>query len=153
MEAQPIGASGQDLGETLVVAVETEIEQTGQKLVIPCFVMTSVKPIWQGNVKECAMVLSTNALIDFGFQLLYTDGSIVSPTAADPKKLARTAAVHVVLAHAIHLAPGQTKKVEVITKCTVGQDDEVGVVTPIEEALASHSYDFLECLCVQVKTL
>ena len=45
MEAQPIGASGQDLRATSVVAVETEIEQTGQNLVIPCFVMTSVKPI------------------------------------------------------------------------------------------------------------
>ena len=70
----------------------------------------------------------------------------MSPTAADPRKLVRTAAVHVLLAHAIHLSPGQTKQVEVITKCTVGQDDEVGIVTPIEKALASHSYDFLECL-------
>ena len=68
MEAQPISASGQDLGAMSVVAVETETEQTGQRLVIPCFVMTSVKPIWQGNVKDCAMVLSTHALIEFGFQ-------------------------------------------------------------------------------------
>ena len=100
MEAQPIGASGQGLGATSVVTVETEIEQTGQKLVIPCFVMISVKPNWQGNVKDCAIVLGTNALVKFGFQLVHTDGSIVSPTTADPKKTAGTAAVHVVLVHA-----------------------------------------------------
>ena len=153
MEAQPIGASGQDLGATSVVTVETEIEQTGQKLVIPCFVMTSVKPIWQGNVKDCAMVLGTNALVEFGFHLVHADGSVVTPTTADPKKPAGTAAVHVVLAHAIHLAPGQTKQVEVITECTVGQGEEVGVVTPIEEALARHSCDFLECLWTGENTL
>ena len=73
METQPIGASGQDLGASSVVAIETRIEQTGRKLVIPCFVMTSAKPIWQGNVKDCAMVLGTNALVEFGFQLVHTD--------------------------------------------------------------------------------
>ena len=99
------------------------------------------------------MVLGTNALVEFGFQLVHVDGSVVSPTTADPKKPAGTAAVHVVLAHAIHLAPGQTKQVEVITECTVGQGEEVGVVTPIEEALASHSCDFLECLWTGENTL
>ena len=121
-----------------MIAVETRIEQSGQKLVIPCFVMTSVKPIWQGNVNDCAMVLGTNALVRFGLQLIHTDGSIVLPATADPRNLFGTAAVHVVLAHAIHLTPGQTKQVEMITEHTVGQDGEVGVVTPIEAALASH---------------
>ena len=56
IEAQQTGASGQDLGATSVVAVETRIDHTGQKLMIPHFVMTSVKPICQANVKDCAMV-------------------------------------------------------------------------------------------------
>lgn len=34
MKTQPIGASGQKLGATSVVAIETVMEQTGQKLVI-----------------------------------------------------------------------------------------------------------------------
>ena len=78
IEAQPIGASGQDLGAMSVVVVKTDIEQMGQKLVIPCFVMTSVKPIWQGNVKDCGMVLGTNALVEFAFQLVNADGSVVT---------------------------------------------------------------------------
>jgi len=42
------------------------MEQTGQKLTISCFVITSTKPIWQGTVKDFAMVLDTNAMVDFG---------------------------------------------------------------------------------------
>lgn len=45
IKAQPIGASGQELGAISVVAIETAMEQTKQKLVIPCFVLTSAKPI------------------------------------------------------------------------------------------------------------
>ena len=81
---------------------------------IPCFVMTLAKPILQGNVKDCAMVLGTNALVEFGFQLVHTDGSVVSPASEDPKQPAVTAAVQVELAHTMHLAPGQTKLVKSI---------------------------------------
>ena len=45
MKAQPIGASEQELGVTSVVAMEITMEQM---LVIPCFVMTSTRPIRQG---------------------------------------------------------------------------------------------------------
>ena len=62
MKAQPIGALGQELGAESVVVAETTMEQTGQKITISCFVMSSVKPIWQGIVKDCAMILGTNAL-------------------------------------------------------------------------------------------
>ena len=50
MKAQPIGASGKELGATSVVAIDTTMEQTGQKLVIPYSVMTSARPIWQRAV-------------------------------------------------------------------------------------------------------
>ena len=80
LKAQPIGASGQELGAKSVVAVETMMEQMGQKVIIPCFVMTSAKPIWQGTVIDCAMVLGSNALVELGVQLVQADGSVVSPT-------------------------------------------------------------------------
>ena len=48
MKAQPIGASEQEIGVTSVVVMEITMEQTGQMLVIPCFVMTSARPIRQG---------------------------------------------------------------------------------------------------------
>ena len=66
------------------------MEQTGQKVIIPCFVMTSAKPIWQGTVIDCAMVLSSNALVELGVQLVQADGSIVSPSISDPMEPTRT---------------------------------------------------------------
>ena len=56
MKAQTISASGQELRVTSVVAMETMMEQIEQMLVIPCFVMTFARPIWQGAVKDCRMV-------------------------------------------------------------------------------------------------
>ena len=64
LTTQPIGASGKELGATSVVNLCTTMEQTGQELMIPCFVLQSSKPIWQGVVHDCAMVLGTNAMIE-----------------------------------------------------------------------------------------
>ena len=93
MKAQPIGASGQELGATSVVAIETMMEQTGQKLVIPCFVMTSARPIWQGAVKDCCMVLGTNAMVEFKMQTVHVDGSVVKPSDMDTTGHAATSSV------------------------------------------------------------
>ena len=81
MKAQTTNASEQELKATSVIAVETMMEQTGQKLVIPCFVMTSARPIWQGAVQDCAMVLGTNAMVKFGIQMIHADGSIIGQSA------------------------------------------------------------------------
>jgi len=62
VEAQPVGTSGQELGAELIVAVHTVVEQMGQVVVIPCFVLKSFKPIRQGMVYDCAMILGTNAM-------------------------------------------------------------------------------------------
>ena len=40
------------------------LEQTKQKLVIPCFVLSSDRPVWQRAVEDCAMVLGTNAMVN-----------------------------------------------------------------------------------------
>ena len=65
---QPIGASGQELGATAVVTLRTVMEQTGQELRILCFVLELVKPIWQGVVHDCAMILGTNAMVEYDIQ-------------------------------------------------------------------------------------
>ena len=114
MKAQSIGALGQELGAESVVVAEIKMKQTGQKVKIPCFVMSSMKPIWQGIVRDYAMVLGTNSLVEFGLQLVHTDGSIMVLAIIDSKRPAVTAAVSgVVLSHVTHLALGQTKQVEV----------------------------------------
>ena len=130
METQPIEASGQELGATSVVAIGTLIEQTGQKLVIPCFVMTSARPIWQGAVHDCAMVLGTNALVSFGVQMILGDGNVMRPSGTDTTKHSVDSPKNgVFLVRAVRVAPGQSKVVEVKAIC--GKDD-VGVVTPTE---------------------
>ena len=114
MKAQPIGASGQKLGATSVVAIETVMEQTGQRLVIPCFVMASARPIWQGAVKDCAMVLGTNAMAKFGMQTVHADGSVVNSSDVDTTGQAvGLSAGSVFLVRAVHMTPRQSKTVEV----------------------------------------
>ena len=68
MEAQPVDASGLELGAELIEGFSTVVEQTGQRVVIPCFVLKSSKFIWQGMVHDCAMVLGTNAMEKCGLQ-------------------------------------------------------------------------------------
>jgi len=73
------GCSGQELGAELIVPIHTVVEQTGQGVVIPCFVLKSAKPIWQGMVHDCAMVLGTNAMKKYGLQTVHADGTVISP--------------------------------------------------------------------------
>ena len=40
MNTQPIGASGQELGVTSVVATEAKLEHTGQSVTVSCFVVS-----------------------------------------------------------------------------------------------------------------
>ena len=67
MGAQPVGAVGKELGTCSIVVLQVEVDETGQNLEIPCYVLDSDKPLWQGELKDCAVLLGTNALTDFGF--------------------------------------------------------------------------------------
>jgi len=44
---------------------------------IPCYVLPSSKPIWSGEMNDCAMVLETNALEDLGFYIVDRSGAKV----------------------------------------------------------------------------
>ena len=50
LNAQPVGAEGSALGATALVKLEIVIEATGTKLTVPCYVINSTKPVWQGDV-------------------------------------------------------------------------------------------------------
>jgi len=39
--------------------------------------LESAKPMWQGVVCDCAMVLGTNAIIEYGIQTVQADGAIL----------------------------------------------------------------------------
>ena len=72
MDAQPIGASGQELGATSVVVLEMTLDCTKQIVTIPCFVVTSDRPIWQGVLQDCVVVLGTNTMVKFDIQAIRT---------------------------------------------------------------------------------
>jgi len=128
---QPIGACGKELGATSVVNLCTTMEQTGQELVIPCFVLQSSKPIWQGVVHDCAMVLGTNAMTEYGVQTVQADGTIVEPFS--PTKGREGTPEHG--ARRVYLAPGAAQKGRVRVEqdgSVVEQpcESEIGVVVP-----------------------
>ena len=39
----------------------------------------STKPIWQGEVKNCGMIMGTNALVAFQFCISHSNGIVISP--------------------------------------------------------------------------
>ena len=114
MKAQPIGASGQELRATSVVAMETMMKQIEQTLVIPCFVMTSVRPIWHGAIKDCCMVLRTNAMVEFKMQTVNANGNVVKTSDVDIIGHAASSCMRsVFLVRAVHMYPKQSNTVEV----------------------------------------
>ena len=116
------------------------MEQTRQK---SCFVLTSDKPVWQGTVKDCAMVLGTNAMVKFGMQTMHMDGTILKPSERDCAEEAQEG--NVVLVRAVQLAPRQSKTVEVHATAIVGSEQNIGVAAPTKD-MANILRDFQETL-------
>ena len=79
LNTQPVGAEGSVLGAIALVNLEVVIETTGKKLEVPCYVIDSTKPIWQGEVKNCGMIMGTNALVAFQFCISHFNGIVISP--------------------------------------------------------------------------
>ena len=83
LNTQPVGAEGSVLGAIGLVNLEVVIETTGKKLEIPCYVIDSTKPIWQGEVKNCGMIMGTNALVAFQFCISHSNGMVISPVSLE----------------------------------------------------------------------
>ena len=79
MDAQPIGAGGEALGAVAAVSLDITIEKTKGTQQVPCYVLESSKPIWKGELENCAVILGTNALESLGFKIVRQDGTIVEP--------------------------------------------------------------------------
>ena len=127
----------------------------------------SSKPIWKGELKDCGLVIGTNALANLGFSIVDAEGCIVtseenasqkqetSIEATEPQDnnatmqeivengdTASSPTNGVYLARAAYLTHGQSKVVQVnITSCK----GDIGVVTPIGD-LANALCDFQETL-------
>ena len=79
VQSQPKGAGGEELGATSIVVLDVLLEETSKTLTVPCFVLESSKPIWQGTVKNCGVILGTNATVDYGVQVVHVNGTVVEP--------------------------------------------------------------------------
>ena len=57
VQSQPKGAGDEELGATSIVVLDILLEEIGKTLTVPCFVLESSKPIWQGTVKTVELYL------------------------------------------------------------------------------------------------
>ena len=79
MVSQLIGAGGQALGARKIVVISVMIDAPGKSLCIPCYVLDSGKPLWQGTVRNCGLVLGTNAMTALDMKVLHSGGKVVHP--------------------------------------------------------------------------
>ena len=141
---------------------------------VPCCVLESSKPIWNGELKNCAMLLGTNVLSDLGFCIISSDGSKVLPeevaesneqcdksiedklsvekpsdTGENTDKC-KSSHVRLVIEKELHVGPQQTKLARVKV---VGEQKTdpgfAGVATPREGILAEKMCDFIEELWIE----
>lgn len=152
--SQPLGAGGTELGAKKIVLISVTLEATGKSLHIPCYVVDSTRPLWQGAVKNCGLVLGTNAIVEFGIQLVHTNGTTVQPVSGNADSVDRVTetVTRVALTRVTRLGPRETKfvKAEVVsnsvTDDTQPPTDLTGVISPNENILANLSCDFVEQL-------
>ena len=92
------------------------------------------------------MVLGTNAMVKFGMQTVHVDGSVIKPSAKNTAECTKGSHDrNIVLVRAVHLAPRQSKTVEVNTTALTDCEDDIGVATPTED-MANIWCDFQETL-------
>ena len=70
MDRQPQGAGRYHLGTEDMTALQVTTENTEVSQRVPCYVLDSAKPIWKGKLKDCGLVIGTNALADLGFNIV-----------------------------------------------------------------------------------
>ena len=145
LEAQPVGAMGKELGASGMVVLQIEIDRTGQNLNIPCYVLESSKPLWKGELRDCAVLLGTNALIGYGFEVAYPNGIPIQ--SSGKSQTSEYNVLHVMLTQGVHLKPGHTKWVRA-TVNTSGNGLPLdvtshGILVPSEDVCQSRC-DFQE---------
>ena len=151
MISQSQGAGGSGLGAKKIVFLSVMQEATGKSLCIPCYVVDSTRPLWQGAVKNCGLVLGTNATVGFGIQLVHENGTVVQPVSRNTgivdsptEKVTR-----LVLSGVTRIGPRMTRRVKARVVQAGGintSDQKIGVMSPNETVLANADCDFVEQL-------
>ena len=153
LDRQPVGASGEALGVMAAVVLKVTIEGTNKTFSVPCYVLKSCKPLWNGELYDCGLVLGTNALEPLGFQITHPSGKQVGPAGGgcDSVELqpvgmesGTAIAVYVVLDQKLRLGPFQSKVIQASTSntdCDKGMQSKL--ITP-SESLADMQCDFMD---------
>ena len=53
LDRQPIGANGTELGVVALVTLKVSVEGADKTLQVPCYVLNSNKPLWNGELWSC----------------------------------------------------------------------------------------------------
>ena len=116
LDQQPVGAEGNSLGAVGVVQLQVKVENMGVHRQVPFYVLDSSKPIWNGELANCGVILGTNALDNLGFRISLPDGSTVTPEST-------TGAVDVAAGTSPYAQPSETDQVSTEEKqeAPVGQ--------------------------------
>ena len=150
LDRQPVGAAGEALGVMALVVLKITIDGASTPFYVPCYVLQSCKPLWKGELYDCALVLGTNALETMGFRITHPNGkSVDSAGKCQPMRTAEPqpksdVEVHVVLSQQLQLGLFQSKIIKASTS-SVSSDQELRVklVNP-NDNLVNRQCDFIE---------
>jgi len=70
LESLPTGASGHQLNAKGIVIMNILVDSTGKACSIPRYIIDSEEPMWFGALKDCGLLMGTNALVVHGFKVL-----------------------------------------------------------------------------------
>ena len=152
LDCQPRGAGGHYLGVEGILALQVTVEKAGITQSVPCYILDSSKPIWQGELNDCGVVIGTNALAKLGFNVVDSHGDVVGDSTSEAtdgvpdKKTDPPDQMTVELEQNLHLGPQQTRvaRVKVSGDKISSQNSEIGVVSPSESALSNKAWNFVE---------
>ena len=141
LKNQPIGATGAELGAIGTVKLQMEIAATQTTREISCFVLDSSKPLWQGELRDCGILLGTNALVDSGMEVTHADGTVIAPSHYKTVESSQDDQVRILqlsLAKTIHLMPQQSKWVSATVDIpnVTCEKESIGVISPKADTLA-----------------
>ena len=154
LKSLPTGASGQQLKAKGIVTMDILVESTGKTCNNPRYIIDSGEPLWSGALKDCAMLMGTNALVAHGFKVSDSGGVEVSPTQKVKHSDSCTLVLTVILQQTVHLKPNQTKLVKGTVQCEGSQDltSSVWMMSP-EEVLREQNCDLPETLFADIDSM
>ena len=80
LDNQPIATTRTEMGAIGAVKLNMEVVVTQANHEISCFVLDSSKPLWQGELQDCGVLLGTNALVKFWIEVTHSDETVIIPS-------------------------------------------------------------------------